>query len=180
MALTATLYTFTVALNDADRCVYESLDLRLACHPSETPGFMLTRLLAYCLEYEEGIAFTDGICAGELCAVQVADLTGRLSHWIEIGAPPAERLHRGSKLAGRATVYTHKSPDKVQALYRRKVIHEAGAITLVNFAPGFVEAVVPALERRNELSVAVSGGQLYLDLNGLSLATSVERRQLAG
>ncbi len=34
----------------------------------------------------------------------VRDLTGRLTTWIEVGAPDAERLHYASKLADRATV----------------------------------------------------------------------------
>ena len=44
-----------------DRGVYATLDLRLARHPSETAEFLVTRLLAYCLEYEEGISFGDGV-----------------------------------------------------------------------------------------------------------------------
>jgi uncharacterized protein YaeQ len=51
MALSATLYNFDTELADIDRGVYQSLALRMARHPSETAEFMLTRLLAYCLEY---------------------------------------------------------------------------------------------------------------------------------
>jgi uncharacterized protein YaeQ len=42
--------------------------------------------------------------------VLVRDLTGRLTTWIEVGAPDAERLHYASKLADRTTVYTHRDP----------------------------------------------------------------------
>ena len=34
--------------------------VELGEHPSETAAFMVTRLLAYCLEYAEGIAFSEG------------------------------------------------------------------------------------------------------------------------
>ena len=61
MALGATMYTFTVQLADVDRGVYDDFSLRVARHPSETDAYMVTRLLAYCLEYEEGIAFSEGI-----------------------------------------------------------------------------------------------------------------------
>ena len=57
MALGATMYVFEIRLADADRGVYETLTLRLARHPSETEEFLVTRLLAYCLEHAEGIAF---------------------------------------------------------------------------------------------------------------------------
>jgi len=60
MALSSTVYVFTVRLADADRGVYETLTLRVAQHPSESTDYLLTRLLAYCLEYTEGIAFSRG------------------------------------------------------------------------------------------------------------------------
>ena len=55
MALGATVYNFDIDLADGDRGVYESLALRVARHPSESDEFLLARLLAYCLEYCDGI-----------------------------------------------------------------------------------------------------------------------------
>src|SRR4051794_17563400 len=110
MALTATMYRFTIQLSDVDRGVYETLDLHIARQPSETAEYMLPRVLAWCLEYEEGIALTEGVASGDEPAVLVRDLTGRITAWIEVGAPDADRLHRGSKLAGRAAVYSHRDP----------------------------------------------------------------------
>lgn len=57
MAQTATIYNFEIELSHVDRGIYESLSLRVACQPSETPEYLLTRVLAYCLELTEGIAF---------------------------------------------------------------------------------------------------------------------------
>ena len=62
MALTATIYTFSIELTHMDRDLYATLELRVAQQPSETLEYMLTRVLAYCLEYCEGIAFSPGIC----------------------------------------------------------------------------------------------------------------------
>ena len=92
MALGATIHTFAVQLADVDRGVYEDLTVRVARHPSETETFMMTRVLAYCLEFEEGIAFSEGISKADEPAVLVRDLTGRLIAWIEVGAPDADRL----------------------------------------------------------------------------------------
>ena len=76
MALTATIYTFNIELADADRGVYETLDLRIACHPSETEEYLVTRLLAYCLEYSEGIEYSKGLSDPEDPTISVRDLTG--------------------------------------------------------------------------------------------------------
>ena len=102
MALSATIYNFLIELSDIDRGVYETLDLRVARQPSETVEYMLIRILAYCLEYGEGIEFTQGVAAGNEPAIYLRDRTGRITAWIEVGLPDADRLHRGSKLAGRA------------------------------------------------------------------------------
>jgi len=178
MAAGAVMYTFAVQLADVDRGVYEDVTLRAARHPSETDAYMMTRVLAYCLEYVEGIAFSDGISSTDEPAVLVRDLTGRLTTWIEVGAPDAERLHYASKLADRTTVYTHRDPEKVIAAWAGKRIHQLEQITVQSFDPGFVDAAVAALERRNTMTVTRTDGQLYLDLNGTSLSSMIHVHQL--
>ena len=172
------VYNFAVQLADVDRGVYEELALRVARHPSETDAYMVTRVLAFCLEYEEGIAFSQGISSTDEPAVVVRDLTGRLTTWIEVGAPDADRLHHGSKLADRTTIYTHRDPEKVIAAWAGKRIHQLDQITLQSFDPGFVDGAVAALERRNALSLSVVEGQLYLEMNGASLSTVVHVHEL--
>lgn len=178
MALGATIHTFTVQLADVDRGVYDELVLRVARHPSETAAFMLTRVLAYCLEYEEGIAFTEGVAATDEPAVLVRDLTGRITAWIEVGAPDAERLHYGSKLADRTVVYTHRDPAKVMAPWAGKRIHDAESICLYSFDPGFIDAAVAALGRRNAVTLSITERELYLDLNGTMLTGTVHEHRL--
>ena len=61
MALTATIYNFEIQLSDVDRGVYQALSLKAARHPSETEEHLATRVLAYCLEFTEGISFSRGV-----------------------------------------------------------------------------------------------------------------------
>jgi len=164
MALTATIYRVSVELAHIDRGVYETLDLRLARHPSETLDYMATRLLAYCLEYTEGIALTDGVSSGDEPAIVVRDLTGKLTAWIEIGLPSAERLHRGHKLAGRAAVYTHRGITQVLGELNGHGIHRAGDIPIVELDRTFVTTLAESLDRRSTLSLSITEGQLYVDV----------------
>ncbi|MFT4283641.1 MAG: YaeQ family protein [Protaetiibacter sp.] len=179
MAAGATIYTFEVHLADVDRGVYEELELRVARHPSETAEYMLTRVLAYCLEYEEGIAFGGGIAATDEPAVLVRDLTGRTTAWIEVGAPDAERLHFGSRLADRTVVYTHRDPAKLLPQWAGKRIHRAEHIVLRSFDPGFVDEAAAHLGRRTEIMLSLTEGQLYLDLDGVALSSAVHEHPLA-
>ena len=113
MALTATIYTFEIELSDVDRGVYETLPLRVARHPSETEEYLVTRVLAYCLEYAVGISFSKGLADPDEPTLAVRDLTGVIRVWIDIGAPDAARMHKAGKAAARVVVYTHKDPDKL-------------------------------------------------------------------
>jgi uncharacterized protein YaeQ len=135
-------------------------------------------VLAYCLEYVEGITFSDGISSTDEPAVLVRDLTGRRTTWIEVGAPDAERLHYASKLADRTTVYTHRDPEKVIAAWAGKRIHQIEQITVQSFDPGFMDAAVAVLERRNTMTLSRSDGQLYLDLNGSTLNSVIHVHEL--
>ncbi len=178
MALTATIYSLDTDLADVDRGVYEKLGLRLARQPSETVEYMVTRFLAYCLEYTQGIELTEGVAAGDEPAVLVRDLTGRVTAWIEVGMPDAGRLHRGSKLAGRAAVYTQRNVAQVLAELNGKSIHRAAEIPVYGFGRGFVEAVAAAVERRSRMTLSVTERQLYLDVNGQAFSTAVAEHRI--
>jgi uncharacterized protein YaeQ len=178
MALTATIYRVSVELAHIDRGVYETLDLRLARHPSETLDYMATRLLAYCLEYSEGIALTDGVSSGDEPAIVVRDLTGRLTAWIEVGLPSWERLHRGHKLAGRAAVYTHRGITQVLGELNGHGIHRAADIPVVELDRAFVTALAESLERRSTMSLSVTEGTLYVELDGRHLESQLVTHRL--
>lgn len=177
MAIGATIHTFDVQLSDVDRGVYEQLSLKVAQHASETLAFMVTRVLARCLEHEEGIAFGDGVAGGDEPAVVVRDATGALVAWIEVGAPEAERVHRGSMAADRTAVYTHRDPDRVAARWAGKRIHRPEDVRLVSFDPGFVDAVAEAVARRTTMSVSITEGTLYAEVNGRSLSSAIHERR---
>lgn len=178
MAIGSTIHTFAIELSDTDRNVYQTLELRVARHPSETAQFMLARVLAYCLEYTEGIAFTGGIAATDEPAVLARDLTGRITAWIEVGAPDAERLHRGSKQAPRCAVYTHRAAEPLLAQLAGQKIHRAAEIPVYVFERQFMDEASAALGRRAALALSVTGRHLYLDIDGKSFSSAIEERRL--
>ena len=151
-------------MSDADRGVYENLGLRVARHPSESDEFLIARVLAYCLEYQEGIALTEGVSSGDEPALVVRDLPGRVTAWIEVGLPDASRLHRGSKLAGRAAVYTHRDARQLLSQLSGAKIHRAADIPIRAFDRTAVEELAALIERRASLAVSVSGGEVSVAL----------------
>ena len=174
MALTATIYTFDIDLAHADRGVYERLSLRVARHPSESEDYLVTRVLAYCLEHTEGIAFsTGGLSDPDEPAIAVRDLTGVITAWIEIGAPDAARVHKAGKAAGRVVVYTHKDPEKVLAQWEGERMHRVPELHRIDRT--LLDALVARLARRMTFALSVTGGHLYLTLGDTVLEGAVER-----
>lgn len=173
MALTATIYNLQIDLADVDRSVYEKLDLRVARQPSETVEYMMMRVLAYCLEFGEGIAMTEGVAAGDEPAVLFRDLTGRITGWIEVGMPDPARIHRGHKLAGRAAVYTHRDVRKLLAAMTAADIHRVEEIPVYEFSRVFIEEASGLLDRRTEITLSITERQIFADVNGRALTTTV-------
>ena len=176
MVLTATIYTFDIELSDSDRGVYETLNLRVARHPSETEEYLVVRVLAYCLEYTEGIAFSVGGLsdAGEP-ALSVRDLTGVMRLWIDVGAPDAARLHKASKATERVVVYSHKDRDEVLRQASGGRIHRGDQIAVVCFPRALRAALAARLERRMALTVSVTGGHLYIGVRGELIEGALQR-----
>ena len=162
MAQASTIYVVSIDLADMDRGVYEAFELRVARHPSETSEFMLVRILAYCLEYTEGLEMTTGLSTTDEPALVVRDLTGRVTSWIEVGLPDASRLHRGSKLAGRVVVYTHRDVRQLLSRLEGEKIHRREELRIRAFDRTAVETVAASLDRRTSFSLTVSGGELHL------------------
>jgi len=178
VASSATMHVFDVRLADADRAVNESLTIRVAQHPSETAEYLVTRLLAYCLEYTEGIAFSKGLSNPDEPAITVRDLTGVLQRWIEVGAPDADRLHRAAKAAPDVVVYTHRGLDSLMERLDGERIHRASEIRLRAVDPGLLSGLVSRLDRRMSLDLTVSDHTIYVSLGDETLTGVLEERRL--
>ena len=173
MAQTATIYNFDIELADADRNRYESLNLRVARHPSESEEYLVTRLLAYLLEYAEGIEFSRGVSDPDDPAIAIRDLTGRITTWIDIGTPDAARLHKAAKSGARVVVYTHKNPDQFLKQLSGEKIHRPDELELYAMDRALVAALAARLERRVAFSVSITDRELYLSIGTDTLTGAV-------
>lgn len=181
MALPATMRKFEISLADSDRQIYESLELRVAQHPSESERYLIARVLARALEHAEGLEFSKGgVSDDEEPALVQRDLRGDLVAWIEVGAPTPDRLHKATKLAPRVVVYAWRSPDDLAAAIAERAVHRADRIELCALDPAFLDAVAATLDRVNRWDLSVAGGALYLSIGDALHESAVRKVPIAG
>lgn len=175
MALTATIHNLTVDLANHDRHVFEALDLKVARHPSESPEYLVTRVLAFCLEFTEGIAFSRGVSDPDEPAIMVRDLTGAVTCWIEIGLPDAARLHKACKASPRVVVYTHRDPDQWLRGLEGQRIHRAGTLDIFAMDRALISELAGRLARRMDLAVSIADGDVSVSIGETFLTGALRR-----
>ena len=176
MALPATIRRFEIAVADSDREVYESLELRVAQHPSESERYLVARVLARALEHAEGLEFSKGGVSDDTePALVQRDLRGDLVAWIEIGAPTPDRLHKATKACPRVVVYTWKAPEALVEAIRERGVHKADTIELNALSDAWLDAVARTLDRVNRWELSVAGGSIFLTINGTLFETEVQK-----
>jgi uncharacterized protein YaeQ len=178
MALSATVRRFEIALADTDRDVYETLDWRVAQHPSESERYLVARVLARALEHGEGLEFSKGgVSDDDEPALVQRDLRGDLRAWIEIGSPSADRLHKATKACARVVVYTWKDPARLVEEIAERRVHRADTIELYALAPELLDALAVTLDRTNRWELAISGRVMYLKVGTASFEGEIARVQ---
>jgi len=178
MALPVTMRRIEIALADADRNVYEDLDLRVAQHPSESDRYLVARVVARALEHAPGLDFSKGGVSDDTePALVQRDLRGDLVAWIEVGAPSPARLHKAAKASPRVAVYAWKHAEQLAAAIRDEGVHRGEHIELVALAPEWLDAVAATLARNNRWDLSVTGGVLYLTIEGALFESTLCRLQ---
>lgn len=169
------LYRFQIELSDIDRGVYESLDFRVAQHPSEAASYLLTRTLAFALSYQQGLEFsTGGLSDPDAPALLVKNDHGSTDLWIEIGNPSARKLHKASKAAKQVVVYTYKNPEALLEEIKSNNVHHAQDIKIYAFDSKFLQSLEACLEKNNRWSIMHQQGQLSVELGKELVASEVK------
>jgi len=164
MALGSTVYHVTMELSDIDRGIYETLDFRLAQHPSERSDRLMTRVLAYALLFEDGLEFSKGLSAGEEPALWTHDLTGQLVHWVDVGTPSADRIHTASKKAQRVSIVCHQGIEALRREMQKRVIHHADQVKVLLLDNDLVGELAAVVGRNSEWTLMRNEESLIINI----------------
>lgn len=107
MALSASIHKAELNISDLDRHYYQSHNLTVARHPSETEQRMMVRLLAFALNASERLAFTKGLCADDEPEIWLKSLSDEIELWIEVGQPSEERIRKAAGRSRQVRIYSY-------------------------------------------------------------------------
>lgn len=173
MAQPSTIYRAGIQLSDIDRSLYETLQVTVARHPSETEERLLARILAYALYYEPDLTFTRGVGAGDEPDLWVKGPDGRVRCWIEVGLPDAERLVKAGRHSERVVLCAFGSSLPVWEKQQLPKLAAISNLTVISLDQAFLGSLLKRLQRTISWSLTITEGLLYLAIDGETLETSL-------
>ena len=133
MAISATINKISLNIADMDRHYYQSHELIVAQHPSETDLRFMIRIIAFALNASEELQFTKGLCVDDEPELWVKSLTDEIDLWIDFGQVDEKRIRKACGRSNQVIIYTYnqrksevwwKQQEKQLARYKNlKIIH---------------------------------------------------------
>lgn len=178
MALPTKLYRFKIELSDLEKGSYQSLDFRVAQHPSESSAYLLTRVLAFCLSHEEGIEFSaQGLHDPDTPMISVPTANGNPKLWIEIGSPSARRAHKASKVADVVKIYTYKDPQVLLNELNSELVYRKDELQIYSIASEFLDQLEKVLLKDNKWNLINMEGAIMVNGENFDLQSELKRHQ---
>ena len=161
MALKPTIYKSRIALSDVNRNYYDTLNLTIAQHPSETLERMMVRVLAYCINAREDLAFTKGISSPEEPDIWARTMDDNIALWIDVGEPAFDRIKKASHLAQQLTVYCFNTKADVWWKQNEAAFSRL-KISVFQFQWDEIKPLAALVERTMDISVTITGDSAYI------------------
>ena len=179
MALKSTIYKATIHLSDMDRNYYNTLNLTVAQHPSETELRLMTRLLAFILNAHEQLTFGKGLSDEDEAALWHINYSEEIELWIELGQPDEKRLKKASNRAKQVILYGYSSPFDVWWKQNQSKLAQFKNLTVARFDNEILNQLTKFLNRKMEIQVSIQDGQLWLTIDEETLLIEQETLQPA-
>jgi uncharacterized protein YaeQ len=177
MAISATINKISLNIADMDRHYYQTHDLTLAQHPSETDLRFMVRVIAFIINASDTMMFTKGLSTDDEPDLWQKTLTDEIECWIDLGQPDEKRIRKACGRADKAIIYTYhkrkakvwweQQADKLQRFKNLKVYH-------INAEES--EGLEAMVQRNMQLQCNIQDGEIYLSDDSINIELRVEER----
>ena len=174
MAISSTINKVTLNIADMDQHYYQTHELTVAQHPSETDFRFMIRVIAFVANANDLLSFTKGLSTDDEPDLWQKSLTDEIECWIDLGQPDEKRIRKACGRADKVIIYTYHErkahawweqiADKLQRFSNLKVFHIS--------AKG-VDAMV---QRNMELQCNIQEGEMILSDDAITVDVKIEVR----
>ncbi|MEE9310267.1 MAG: YaeQ family protein [Cocleimonas sp.] len=172
MAISATINKITLNIADMDRHYYQTHELTLAQHPSETDLRFMVRVIAFIANASETLSFTKGLSTDDEPDLWQKSLTEEIEMWIDLGQPDEKRIRKACGRADKVIIYTYSArkakvwweqqASKLQRFKNLKVFH-------IN-----AEGIEAMVQRNMQLQCSIEDGEIYLSDDEKNIDVKIE------
>ena len=173
MAISSTINKVSLNIADMDRHYYESHELTLAQHPSETDFRFMIRLIAFMVNANDQLCFTKGLSTNDEPELWQKTLTDDIELWVELGQSDEKRIRKACGRAKEVIVYAYderkakvwwkQQQDKLQRFSNLKVF-------LIN-----AKGVELMAKRSMQLQCNIQDGEIYLNDDSSDFTITLDR-----
>lgn len=143
-----------------DRDVYDTLNLTIAQHPSETVERMMVRVLVFCINYNASLEFTKGLSEIEEPDLWIREFDGSIPIWIEVGEPEPDRVKKATRLAKQVLIYSFNSKSNVWWKQSQSKLSRLPG-EYYQLAWPQVQSLAAMVERGMDMTVSISEQSAY-------------------
>ena len=162
MAIKPTIYKLRIAISDFNREYYDSVNLTVALHPSETLERMMVRIVAYCLNAQDNITFTKGLSKIEEPDIWVKTLDDLITLWVEVGEPAPDRIKKSSRLAPEVKIYSFNSKSDTWWMQSKDKVAQFKNVQFYQFDWQQIQVLATFAGRTMDWSLSISGDTVYI------------------
>ena len=160
MALSSTINKISLHIADMDRHYYQSHELTVAQHPSETDLRFMMRLVAFMANAAEPLSFTKGIDSDDEPDLWQKSLTDDIELWIDLGQVDEKRIRKACGRAEQVIIYTyHERKAKVWWEQQKEKLQRFNNLKVLHIDAQGIEAMI---KRNMQLQCTIQDGEIYL------------------
>ncbi|MEL0636321.1 YaeQ family protein [Marinomonas sp. TI.3.20] len=167
MATKATVYKASLQVSDMDRNHYQTYDLTLALHPSETQERMMVRLATFALladekEGVEQLSFTKGISTEDEPDLWQKNFSDEVLIWVELGQPDEKRLRKACGRGQQVIVVNYNDKSDIWWEQNKGKTSRFSNLRTLKFVEAEVQKLSALCARSMQLNVTIQDGEMWM------------------
>ncbi|AMO56703.1 hypothetical protein GZ77_03025 [Endozoicomonas montiporae] len=177
MALKATIFKAAIQIADLDRHYYQTHNLTIARHPSETDERMMIRLLAFTLHADEQLSFTKGISTEDEPDLWLKNYSDEIELWVDLGQPDEKRIRKACGRSKQVVLYNYggNTSDMWWQVNSGK-FSRFDNLRIINLSQEQTQQLAEFSQRSMQLNATIQEGHVLLSDGSRSLDLMLEQR----